>query len=71
MSSDRPLLRLEGVGKAYRPDSHAPLAVDGVSLQIRAGTITGIVGESGSGKPPGPADGGTVAADHGEIDSRA
>jgi ATP-binding cassette, subfamily B, bacterial HlyB/CyaB len=34
----------------YRYSSTAPFALDGVSFQIRAGTIFGIMGRSGSGK---------------------
>jgi peptide/nickel transport system ATP-binding protein len=52
-----PLLRLQGLGKRYRlPRTSwrqpAPTvqALDGVDLEVYAGTSLGIVGESGSGK---------------------
>jgi peptide/nickel transport system ATP-binding protein len=52
-----PLLRLHALGKRYRlPRTSwwqpAPMvqALDGVDLEVRAGTSLGIVGESGSGK---------------------
>jgi subfamily B ATP-binding cassette protein HlyB/CyaB len=38
----------ENVRFRYRPD--APPVIDGISLDIRAGQVTGIVGRSGSGK---------------------
>ncbi|WP_286192059.1 branched-chain amino acid ABC transporter ATP-binding protein/permease [Roseomonas genomospecies 6] len=41
-----PLLRVEGLGKSFG----GVRAVDGVSLTLDAGTITGLIGPNGSGK---------------------
>jgi len=40
------VLRLEGLAKAYR----GVVALDGVSLSVRRGSITGLIGPNGSGK---------------------
>jgi len=44
--SATPLLRVDGVRKAYQ----GVTALDGVTLEVRAGTITGLIGPNGSGK---------------------
>lgn len=44
------LIRLEGVHRRYRLRAETVRAVDGVSLTLDRGTITGLVGPSGSGK---------------------
>jgi neutral amino acid transport system ATP-binding protein len=40
------VLRVEGLSKSYR----GVTALDGVSLEVRQGTITGLIGPNGSGK---------------------
>jgi oligopeptide/dipeptide ABC transporter ATP-binding protein len=49
-SSEAPLLSVKNL-ETYFPLSHGTVrAVDGVSFEVRRGTIVGLVGESGSGK---------------------
>jgi peptide/nickel transport system ATP-binding protein len=45
-----PEVRVDGLTVAYRTDAGELPAVADVSLELPAGTITGLVGESGSGK---------------------
>ncbi|MFE0378754.1 ABC transporter ATP-binding protein [Streptomyces inhibens] len=46
----RPLLQVSGLRKTYRTGAAVVVAVDDLSLSVRAGGALGIVGESGSGK---------------------
>ncbi|GAA0981524.1 dipeptide ABC transporter ATP-binding protein [Acrocarpospora macrocephala] len=57
MAEDRVVLRVQGLSKsfpmrrgAFGRTVESVRAVDGVDLEVRAGTTVGIVGESGSGK---------------------
>jgi len=56
MSSDDPVIRVDAIRHRYGPSAGlfgrraAPLAVDGVSFDVRRGSTFAIVGESGSGK---------------------
>jgi len=45
-----PVLSIDALSLALPPGADRPLAVDGASIEVRAGQITCIVGESGSGK---------------------
>jgi D-xylose transport system ATP-binding protein len=46
MSSDTPVLSLEGVSKSFGPVQ----ALDGVNLQIHPGEVVALVGDNGAGK---------------------
>ena len=50
MSGADALLSVEGSDEAFPGRSGTVRAVDGVSFEVRRGTIVGLVGESGSGK---------------------
>jgi oligopeptide/dipeptide ABC transporter ATP-binding protein len=50
MSDSNILLKVEGLTKHFPGRSGVVKAVEGVSFEIRRGTIVGLVGESGSGK---------------------
>ena len=50
MSSNEPLLTVDGVSTRFRTKRGQLRAVEGVSLQLEAGETLGLVGESGSGK---------------------
>ncbi|HRL20895.1 MAG TPA: ABC transporter ATP-binding protein [Alcaligenes sp.] len=50
MTTDTPLLHVQGLQTAFHTEDGAWLAVDGVELTVRRGQILGLVGESGSGK---------------------
>jgi D-xylose transport system ATP-binding protein len=46
MTSDTPVLALEGVSKSFGPVQ----ALDGVDLELRAGEVVALVGDNGAGK---------------------
>ena len=48
--AERPLLRIEGLGKTFQQGGSEIRALADVSAEIRAGETLGLVGESGSGK---------------------
>lgn len=50
MNDSTPALGVEDVRVSYLDDGASKLAVDGVSLEVRAGEVLGILGASGSGK---------------------
>ena len=50
MTASDMLLRVEGLTKHFPPKGGMVKAVEGVSFDVRRGTIVGLVGESGSGK---------------------
>ncbi|MRX50461.1 dipeptide ABC transporter ATP-binding protein [Paracoccus sp. S-4012] len=50
MSDGAPVLEFRDLTVALPPGSDRPLALDGLTLQVRAGEIVCLVGESGSGK---------------------
>ena len=50
MSDADPLLSVRDLAKHFPSRAGAVRAVDGVSFDVRRGTIVGLVGESGSGK---------------------
>ncbi|MGE5154860.1 MAG: ATP-binding cassette domain-containing protein, partial [Bdellovibrio bacteriovorus] len=45
-----PALTLEGVSKAFHPGGRTVQALEGVSLSVRAGQVTGLIGPDGAGK---------------------
>jgi putative ABC transport system ATP-binding protein len=49
-SPPAPLLALRGVTKTFRRGPERVRALDGASLEVRAGELVGVVGPSGSGK---------------------
>ena len=50
VTGGEPLLRADDLGKTFRVSGVDVHALEGVSLDIRAGETLGLVGESGSGK---------------------
>ena len=50
MSSNEPILTVDGVSTRFRTKRGQLRAVESVSLQLVAGETIGLVGESGSGK---------------------
>ncbi|GAA3808806.1 ABC transporter ATP-binding protein [Cellulomonas soli] len=50
MSSDPPLLELQDAARAFGAGDSRVRALNGISLQVRAGTSLAITGRSGSGK---------------------
>jgi putative ABC transport system ATP-binding protein len=50
MAAPRPIVELQGVGKAYGSAVHPLSVLDGVDLRVQEGEYVAIVGPSGSGK---------------------
>ncbi len=50
MSTDKPMISLQGVRKAYQTPAGELPALKGIDLQVRAGEFIGIIGRSGAGK---------------------
>ncbi|TDB83387.1 ATP-binding cassette domain-containing protein, partial [Micromonospora fluostatini] len=44
------MIELDGLRRTYRAKGRSVVAVDGVSLSVRAGEVFGVVGRSGAGK---------------------
>jgi ABC-2 type transport system ATP-binding protein len=48
--ADGPALVFEGVSKAFHPGGRTIKAVDGLTLAVQAGRVTGLIGPDGAGK---------------------
>ncbi len=48
--TDDAILEAEGLGKAFKSGDRKVMALDGVSLRVRPGAVTGLIGPDGAGK---------------------
>ncbi|QID16587.1 ABC transporter ATP-binding protein [Nitrogeniibacter mangrovi] len=48
--AEAPVLVAEGLRKAFASGTRRVTALDGIDLQVRAGTVTGLIGPDGAGK---------------------
>ena len=52
MENKTPIIRMDGLGKAFTGSQGTVRALEDISLEIMPGEIFGIIGLSGAGKAP-------------------